>query len=89
MLSDNDPPNLNLGQDTRANRTQHTSSSDTGPHAAKDTYLRMGERTLNTNRLPWLAAHDTHDTHSDSTLLPGGACVWSLQVRSKCTTQTV
>ena len=41
MYCNNGPPdfnntNLNLGQDTRANRTQHTSSSDTGPHSATD-----------------------------------------------------
>jgi hypothetical protein len=29
----------------------------------------MGERTLNTNRLPWLAAHDTHANNTYTLLL--------------------
>ena len=69
-------PNLNLGQDTRANRTRHTSSSSTRPHAehrhtkahTHQTDLththtsRWGTKTMSINRRhrPVLKRHMKH-----------------------------
>ena len=69
-------PNLNRGQDTRANRTRHTASSSTQPHAnqqltnAPQTNLTFTRTHSHTSRAPErrpkptdTAPHDSH-THS-------------------------
>ena len=74
-------PNLNLGQDTRANRTRHTSSSSTRPHAEHRHTKAPTKQTSLTHThthlaipctkfarwQPWPLAHCTHPHTSTRT----------------------
>ena len=63
------PPNLNRGQDTRANRTRHTASSSTQPHAPRprppllrcaraESMLDVALKTARSSIILAAAAHD-------------------------------